>query len=341
MKIKEDFPVALLKPPIARAAYSDRTAWIMAELSRIAYIRFEGNENRLEQATEALASLTDKAAIAKTLKTFLTENTQLSEKEMAKLSQQVNSLKYIISKTFNVGGTQAILVTHEADKIAVLAFRGTEKDFADIKADLDARFYSNSDGTKVHNGFREAYALIKDQVNDAVSGLKDYKLYFTGHSLGGALALIATRDLNSDCISACYTFGSPRVGSVEFGEDIKPPIYRLVNAADVVPHVPPSYTLDGIYFVLRLFPDSLLLVKPAKIFIKGFMGYRHHGDMRFLTACKPDYNDLKLLSNPDLFDRLGRWIKRVITNRKAGFTDHGIANYCNKLKAYAIKRSTL
>ncbi len=142
-------------------------------------------------------------------------------------------------------------------------------------------------------------------------------------------------------VAGCYTFGSPRVGSVEFGEDIKPPIYRVVNAADVVPHVPPSYTLDGIYFVFRLFPDSLFLVKPAKIFIKGFMGYRHHGDMRFLTACKSDYSDLKLLSNPDLFDRLGRWIKRVITNRKAGFTDHGIANYCNKLKAYAIKRSTL
>jgi hypothetical protein len=59
MNKKADFPVALLNPPIARAAYSDRTAWIMAELSRIAYIRFEGNENRLEQATEALASLTD------------------------------------------------------------------------------------------------------------------------------------------------------------------------------------------------------------------------------------------------------------------------------------------
>lgn len=336
---KRDFPEVLLKPPIARAAYSDRTAWIMAELSRIAYIRFEGNEDRLEQAIEALTALSDKAAITKTLKSFLAENTQSSNEEMAKLEQEVNSLKYTISKTFNVGGTQAILVTHEADKIAVLVFRGTEKDFKDIKTDLDARFYTNSDGTKVHNGFRDAYALIKDQVTETVNELKDYKLYVTGHSLGGALALIATRDLNSDCISACYTFGSPRVGSVEFGEDIKPPIYRVVNAADAVPHVPPSYLLDGIYFVLRLLPESLILVKPAKIFIKGFLGYRHHGDMRFLTACKPDYSDLKLLSNPDLFDRLGRWIKRVITNKKAAFMDHGIANYCNKLKAYAIKRS--
>lgn len=338
---KQDFPEALLKPPIARAAYSDRTAWIMAELSRIAYIRFEGNEDRLEQAIEALTALSDKAAIAKTLKAFLTENTQSSNKEMAKLSQEVNSLKYVISNTFNVGGTQAILVTGEADKIAVLAFRGTEKDFRDIKTDLDARFYTNSDGTKVHNGFRDAYALIKDQVTEAVNELKDYKLYITGHSLGGALALIATRDLNSDCISACYTFGSPRVGSVEFGEDIKPPIYRVVNAADAVPHVPPSYIIDAIHFVLRLLPESLILVKPAKVFIKGFLGYRHHGDMRFLTAGKADYSDLKLLSNPDLFDRLGRWIKRVITNKKASFTDHGIANYCNKLKAYAIKRIAL
>jgi hypothetical protein len=32
---------SLLTPPILRAAYSDRTAWLMAEMSRLAYIKFE------------------------------------------------------------------------------------------------------------------------------------------------------------------------------------------------------------------------------------------------------------------------------------------------------------
>ena len=32
---------SLLEPPIKRAAYSDRTAWLMAVMSSLAYIRFE------------------------------------------------------------------------------------------------------------------------------------------------------------------------------------------------------------------------------------------------------------------------------------------------------------
>ena len=35
----------LLQPPVGRAAYSDRTAWLMAEMSRLAYLKFEGKHN--------------------------------------------------------------------------------------------------------------------------------------------------------------------------------------------------------------------------------------------------------------------------------------------------------
>ena len=39
----------LLTPPIARAAYSDRTAWLMAEMSKFAYIKFENNDSEREK----------------------------------------------------------------------------------------------------------------------------------------------------------------------------------------------------------------------------------------------------------------------------------------------------
>lgn len=32
----------LLTPPTRRAAYSDRTAWLMAQFSKLAYEKFEG-----------------------------------------------------------------------------------------------------------------------------------------------------------------------------------------------------------------------------------------------------------------------------------------------------------
>ena len=35
----------LLKPPVGRAAYSDRIAWLMAEMSRLAYLKFEGHSS--------------------------------------------------------------------------------------------------------------------------------------------------------------------------------------------------------------------------------------------------------------------------------------------------------
>jgi len=73
-------------------------------------------------------------------------------------------------------------------------------------------------------------------------------------------------------------------------------------------------------------------------FLESFRGYRHHGDMRFLTPCKDDFDGLKLLSNPDIFDR-ARWlVQRLSVNLKFAALDHGIAEYCKKLERYAISR---
>jgi len=55
---------------------------------------------------------------------------------------------------------------------------------------------------------------------------------------GRRLAQIATAVLGSDQITACYTFGSPRVGNSYFDLWVKPPSYRVMNDADIVPTVP-------------------------------------------------------------------------------------------------------
>ena len=49
------------------------------------------------------------------------------------------------------------------------------------------------------------------------------------------------RRLSCDEVAACYTFGSPKVGNEEFGDAIKVPVYRIVNAADSVPSLPPTW----------------------------------------------------------------------------------------------------
>lgn len=96
----------LLNPPIARAAYSDRTAWLMAEFSRLAYVMFESNVDLLDQA------LTD------------------------------GGFKRV--QIFNKNGTQAFLAKNEV--MAVLAFRGTEANRVDFLTDLKARFVKTDAG---------------------------------------------------------------------------------------------------------------------------------------------------------------------------------------------------
>lgn len=278
----------LLVPPIKRAAYSDRTAWLMAVMSQLAYLLFESNSDPLKVA--------------------------LSEAD------------FMLIKPFNCNGTQAFLAKRESDKMAILAFRGTQKeDPQDVVTDLKANFYQDKNGVKIHDGFYRAFKCVEQEIKSAVDSLKEYSLYVTGHSLGGALALIATRALNSDNLAACYTYGSPKVGNEEFDDDIKPPIYRIVNAYDIVPFSPPTYIFELIY---------LLPWQKVRDFAKNFLGYDHHGDMRYLSHCKENFQDLKVIPNYNEFLRLaGLW-----TLRKESVKHHAIDVYSKKLAEWASKR---
>jgi predicted lipase len=70
------------------------------------------------------------------------------------------------------------------------------------------------------------------------------KFIFTGHSMGGGLATLAAMDLvdlfPSEDLSL-IVFGTPRVGNRQFAEALSsqvPRIRRVIEANDVVPHIP-------------------------------------------------------------------------------------------------------
>ncbi|MFH1429315.1 MAG: lipase family protein [Candidatus Margulisiibacteriota bacterium] len=290
----------LLKPPVARAAYSDRTAWLMAEMSRLAYHNFD-QDNVPDEMVNEMAGF-----------------------------------KFQLVSTFDNEGTQAFLSKRDSDKIAILAFRGTENDPRDQKANYNARFYSDN-GAKIHDGYNRAFLNIEQAVREQAEKLNGYRLYITGHSMGGALALIATRALNSDNIAACYTFGSPRVGSSEFGDAIKPPIYRIINSADYVTMMPPTWPVNLLVTFCSFIPVPYLR-KWVLDLLNSIKGYAHHGDMRYLTHCGPDYSEVRVITGLSFFEQARRFIRRVSSNLLAGCDDHYKTEYCAKLKAYAIKR---
>jgi triacylglycerol lipase len=81
-------------------------------------------------------------------------------------------------------------------------------------------------------------AILKDLADKVPP---EFGIYITGHSFGAALAQIASAALERDTLAACYTFGAPRVGDMAFDSLVLCPHYRMVNGWDLVSTMPPPF----------------------------------------------------------------------------------------------------
>ncbi|GEA20350.1 lipase family protein [Vibrio harveyi] len=336
-----------LNLPSYRQAYSDRTAWLMATFSELAYLRFNpALPSKLQKIglNEALKKLIDEPKDTHKLTKVISMIEGLlwdHEEEKAELINELNTLnKSTLVQTFDTElGTQAILV--ETPTSYVLAFRGTEAtSLNDIKSDAKAAITKCKTSGRVHEGFHEAFESVQKELNTALDELAESKpLFITGHSLGGALATIAAKRLKfKHGIAACYTFGAPRVGDKEWIATIKTPIYRVVNAADSVTMLPPNDVAigalsTGVGFI------PWIGTKAKEFLLEKFSGYIHGGNMRYLTNCKKgEYKDVQLLYSVSFLFRL----KAVLIGKlpyKKFLSDHSISIYRKKLEIVALKRN--
>ena len=131
--------------------------------------------------------------------------------------------------------TQAYQIETAAE--TVVAFRGTQV-FADPSlADMLSNLWFRRrpwDPGKVHRGYREALLDIAQELKRPLySGRRP--LYFTGHSMGGALATLAATLAPGP--SATYSFGAPRVGDKAFARRLTN-LVRVVHGADIAPRYP-------------------------------------------------------------------------------------------------------
>lgn len=269
-------------PPTKRAAYSDRTALLMAKLSLLAYDRFEDGPEREEI-----------------------------------LRRKLGAGDLTLDGMFSQGGTQGFVCHNE--KLAVLVFRGTT-DLVDWKTNLRSErvvIKNNNRRVRGHSGFVDAYLAAEAQILDLVSGI-DYRLplYIAGHSLGGALAVLASAaipmedELTADQIAAVYSFGAPRVGGGDFRDLIKVPHYRVFNPWDIVPSVPPVW-----------------------------FSFQHTGDIRFLA--RPDRAPLSRKSFFGGFMSLAvlrNLVLQFAGSQRTAVKQHDINKYVVKLEAIARAR---
>lgn len=133
--------------------------------------------------------------------------------------------------------------------IGFVSFRGTQTaiDWAD-NLTSEPTPYSVVNGVgDVHRGFYTVYQGVRqsivDRLAEVCAGCK--LLLITGHSLGGALAVLSALDLMRALPQgmelAVLTLAGPRSGCVNFSRSFNDRVkvcYRVVATADLVPHVP-------------------------------------------------------------------------------------------------------
>jgi len=141
-----------------------------------------------------------------------------------------------------------------ATATALVAFRGTRTP-GEWLEDFDALpvpYLPVSGAGMVHMGFQLAYEHVRFNVGQLLaSGCTGCRrILVTGHSLGGALAVLAGVDIARNValrvIPELYTFAGPRTGAPDFHryfQALIPVCDRVVNKWDLVPNLPPP----GVY----------------------------------------------------------------------------------------------
>jgi hypothetical protein len=165
-------------------------------------------------------------------------------------------------RLFSVGNTQAYFLQN--DEHVVVAFRGTESpttldglkdwlltDAANLlilpEGRMGTDFAAAGVGARFHQGFINALTDIWEPLLPAVEAelqRKDRPLWITGHSLGGALAVLAAWlfDRKTIDVHQVYTFGGPMVGNTAattaLDKTFANRLFRYVNRPDPVPKLP-------------------------------------------------------------------------------------------------------
>jgi|TARA_B110000093_G_C12972399_1_gene413582 triacylglycerol lipase len=190
--------------------------------------------------------------ISKMVKNDEFDNLQINDnrKQVLKdLANNVPSAKLV--KYFNNKETDlqcGVSISEEKKRICII-FRGSES-ITDWKHDLQITKHLLNEDTniKVHSGFynqlMSVYEELLDCVIEHIKKHKDYDIYVSGHSLGGALCTLFGYMLseNTENMVNVVSFASPRVGNYNWKNDFNNKKnllhYRVTNKRDIVTAFP-------------------------------------------------------------------------------------------------------
>ena len=238
------------------------------------------------------------------------------------------------SKLTRTRGFLGVCDTH-----AVLSFRGSDPvTLPNWVTDMVVQLVAckEYDG-RVHYGFSSVLRRSWGRIQTLLDVVENRPLFLTGHSLGGALAVLSACRLARAGRPpvAIYTFGSPRVGDPTFCAGYALPTYRIVNRLDLVPEMP-------LASARRLLPE-----KPRFTNERVLCGLKKMADR---VPCYGHVNtfvyidrDGTIVEDADVEPWHTHAVARAIATRGKSFleglTDHMICNYIRGLEGCAATAS--
>ena len=219
---------------------------------------------------------------------------------------QAKRLGFTTIEFYEKDGAQAYRFMNKTD--LVIACRGTQPtEFNDLKADLKAIPVMAETVGRVHIGFKtevdDLWPMIEEDINRKVNVSKT--LWFTGHSLGAAMATImasrAKHNVELNDPVELFTYGSPRVGWRMYCNSLNVIHHRWKNNNDIVTTVP-----------------------------LAVMGFKHHGTQHYINA----YGNVRKPTGWQMFkDRLrGMWMG-IKKGKIDNFGDHSMVEYIKHIEA--------
>ncbi|WKU43052.1 lipase family protein [Streptomyces sp. VNUA116] len=211
---------------------------------------------------------------------------------------------------FPLEDTQAF--TMAGNDMIITAFRGTEPaQIRDWLSDATTPPWPGPAKTGyIHYGFGKALESVFPEVRDTLKEYRtnDQTVWITGHSLGGALAMLAGARLYLEdpklLADGVYTYGQPRTCdrllAAACNKGFRQRLFRFVNNNDIVPQLPPE---------------------PA---------YTHVETLRYIDSAGKVHETMSLLGG--LTDRAKGMTADAFAPASDGVRDHSILKYIAALE---------